>query len=309
MSLSTVGDVKLRIVLAVAVVLAGSCSGDGEDASATSTTVSAVELIDAGTAPRTLRLRPAAGAEQRVTMRQQQSQRATIGGQTQQLELPGTEIDVLYRVNAVRGRRIEAETVYEAARVLERPGVDASIVGQLRQVLDAAVGKRSRSVYDDRGTVLDFEAPELNLTGQAGQVAEQFLSGLNDQVETLALPLPADPVGVGAKWRVTTSPTIGGLRMKITTELTLTEVTETTAVAALVQAIDFLPGPFEFGGVSATVESGSMRGTGTARWDLTKVVPLLEQTTEGTSVLVIGEGDQRQRLEQFQHQTVAIVAR
>jgi hypothetical protein len=314
---------RLRVAVAATllVAVASACSNGDDDAEpaseATSTTaagaeatVAKVELISAGAAPRAvIRLRPAAGAEQRLTLSQRVAQRISVGGESQSADTPATEFDIRNRVVSVADGRFETEQLYEAARVVDQPGVDPQVAAQMRSALGGVVGAKGRAVYNERGAIVEFDAPELELEGAAAEISEQFLAGLNDQAPSLALPFPVEAIGRGGKWRVTTSPRIAGLGMNVVTELTLTEVTANGAVATLSQTLTFVRGPVEIAETKATVESGELAGKGTVRWDLTKVQPLLDQTIEGSMVLRIGEGDDAQRAEQHQRQTISIVGR
>jgi hypothetical protein len=120
------------------------------------------------------------------------------------------------------------------------------------------------------------------------------------ELDALALPLPADPVGVGARWRATTTSRIGGfpLRQETTYELTGLEdgaVQYTAEVRQFAEdqdvALDGLPE-----GTTARLVSSRVEGSASGTMDLASVAATARSSLAGTQVIDLqrsGEPDRR----------------
>jgi hypothetical protein len=256
----------------------------------------AVELLDAGEEPReVLRFEPREGDKQQLTMRQEQHQTVEVGG-TEQSVTSITEMDVAYFIDSVEGGVVRTRVVFEDARVVE---ADEIVRDTLEDVLSSMVGAEGRTEFDTRGFILDAELPDLDLSGIPG--AEQMLSALEDQLTSLAAPFPDEPVGTGARWRVVTSTDFAGILTGDTTytiELTDRSDEEFTAAIDIELVFGSAGGPLE-------VESSDLRGSGTVTWPVDGVVPLFDQSVEG-SVVFTAQG---QRVTQRQEQRMVMTPR
>lgn len=110
---------------------------------------------------------------------------------------------------------VEAASVDGASSLpdRERDAVDAQLA--------LIVGLRGSGRIDPQGRVEDFsyDAPD-GLDGGLASVVE----GLSDQVAALVAPVPAEPVGVGARWRATTNASVGGASVPVTTVFEITAI-------------------------------------------------------------------------------------
>lgn len=269
-----------------------------------------VEVLDAGQEPRSpLRFRPEEGAEQALTLRQEQRQEFRVAGSAQAVDAPATELDITNRVESADDDRIVVATEYQDSRVLPGPEADPAIVSQVEEVVAAFEGTSARTVLNPRGVVIEFEPPEPDLEGTAGDIADTLISSLGEQSSSLAVPFPEEPVGRGARWRVTSSAQIAGLNVDTAYELELTEVADTSAGANVQTAVTFVPGPVDLEGTQATVEGGSLTGGGQISWNLLGTASLAEQTIEGTTTIAADQGGQQATFELFQRQVLAITER
>lgn len=321
-----------RSLAVVTLVLAGAACGDSDDTAtttntstttsedttttseATTTTEAAAEtpgytvtVEDPGSEPRReLRLAVEAGDVDRLTQRQENSLEISAGGQVQSSPSPSTEIDLSYTVDEATADRIVATGTYDDVRVLESPGDDPAVVSQLRELLDGFRGVTTRTAYTPRGEILEARFDDLQLSGPAGPLLEQFASSFTDAVMSLSTPFPEEAVGVGARWRIDTDTEIAGLPVTIATTIQLTEVTEDRALGTIDQTLTFIPGEVETLGVTATIISGELAGGGDIEWDLAGgIVPRSDITTSGTTVMEANG----QRIEQRQEQRIVFTAR
>lgn len=255
-----------------------------------------VELVDPGAEPRrALRFDPVVGEEQRITLRQEQTQVIEAGG-VEQSTSSITELDVAYVVEDVGDGVIRTRAVYEDARIVE---ADAAARPVLERILGQFVGAEGRTEFDARGYVLDAELPDLDLGGIPG--AEQILEGLEGQLTSTAVPFPDEPVGAGAVWTVTSSTEFAGILVADTSfTVTLDSVDEEEVVASMVVTMTF-----SSAGAALEVESGELSGSGTTTWPLGGVLALSDQQLTGTVVFTT----QGQQVTQHQEQRITLTAR
>lgn len=315
---------RAAAALTVLLLLVAACSDDaGEGASSATTTTATeatgegtegtpeadiapdvqlpagapeVELLDAGDEPReVLRFEPREGDKQQLTMRQEQHQTVEVGG-TEQSVTSITEMDVAYFIESVEGGVVQTRVVFEDVRIVE---ADEIVRDTLEDVLSSMVGAEGRTEFDTRGYVRDAELPDFDLGGIPG--GEQLLSALEDQFTSLAAPFPDEPVGIGARWRVVTSTDFAGILTGDTTftiELTDRSDEEFTAAVDIELVFGSAGGPLE-------VESSDLHGSGTVTWPVDGVVPLFDQSVEG-SVVFTAQG---QRVTQRQEQRMVMTPR
>ena len=81
-------------------------------------------------------------------------------------------------------------------------------------------GLKATVVTNDRGL---GEAVELEDAGQLDPMGAQMLEGFVEGIKTLCVPLPAEPVGLGARWEVTSVVSHMGMRLTQTTAYELVE--------------------------------------------------------------------------------------
>lgn len=313
----------LPALVLLASVLAG-CGGDDEaatddattttaersttttEASTTTTTEAAgaaeVTLLDPGAEPRqALRFAVEEGATDAVTQRNELQIVQEIGGQTQEVALPATEVDVDYVAQDVGDDRFTAVGSYGATRVDPGdPAVVAEVERLFAQLADAGVATELTT----RGAVLGSEVQGLDQTGNP--VFDQLASSLVDQASSLSFPFPEEPVGVGARWEVTSSTELSGLPIEIRYLVTVTSLDGPAVAADVESTLRFVPGEVDIQGTRAEVLDGELTGVGTVSWDLEAgLVPRLALENAGTVTIDVGGT----RLVQRQTQRSALTSR
>lgn len=226
---------RLRRVLAVASVaalaaVAPGCGLFGDD-DAPAPTTTAVTTTTAVPAPTTELLDP--GAEPRRPLRF-----AFPAGEV--VVHISMDLSVLQDVDgSVSG--VDPPAVVQVVRLATTPreGGDAAVTVTVEDVrlgggatdeqraalgdeLAALVGLTGTGVIDDRGRVTDFSYAS---DGAPGGDLAPIVDGFGDQLQALVAPLPEEPVGVGARWRSTTSADVGGAAMPVSTVYELTDLT------------------------------------------------------------------------------------
>lgn len=135
------------------------------------------------------------------------------------------------------------------------------------QVLDDGVGEFSDSGEPDIGTLSDTQAQSAEILGD-----------LQNQMQQMSVPFPAEAVGLGARWQQTSSIKTGGVSAIQVSEFTLrardgdTLELGVTITQTIDRQSDFA-GEGLFG--VSTLEAG---GTGTVMVNLNSTVPYSEMT-------------------------------
>ncbi len=307
------GSVHRILAASVAVLTLAAACGEDESPTAASTTTmttaaaedvpaddaaeTTVELLDPGSEPRReLRLDVEEGATQDLVMTQVQEQTFEIGGQSQGFTA-ATEQAMRVVVDSLDDDTMTTTLTFGAGRVLDDPPVDAATRAGLEQVLALLDGLEGTTVSDLRGRVLDVELPvPPDAPAELRAVLEPLIQGLDSQASQLSVAFPEEPVGVGARWRTTTSVVVSGLGFDVVTDVTLTELGDGTAAAEVTPRLTIVPGTVEMQGVTFEVVEGEMSGTGTTRWDLSRPLPASEQDMSGTVVLAVSGNEVRQSL-------------
>ncbi len=138
---------------------------------------------------------------------------------------------------------------------------------QLNPVLAGLKGLSGSYSVDARGQVTSSPMAASGAAMGAPSVAD-----IQEQMQQLALPLPAEAVGVGARWRALQNTSANGLEVTQTTEYTLRSRNGEQAELE-VKIIDVtMP---DLSGVvpGASVSSATMSGGGTMNLNLASLVP------------------------------------
>ena len=161
-----------------------------------------VTLISNGDEPRrALRWAPAAGTRQtvRLTVSSKSEMRAGAQGTPAAVSVPPIQADVQVVVGpAPASGGLQGEAVLGLARVPGDAKGNPELVGLIESTLSNLGGSRGRWARDPRGLgpPLALEAPVM-----ATAPARELLASLNDALAALALELPEEAVGPGARWR------------------------------------------------------------------------------------------------------------
>ncbi|MFW5879080.1 MAG: hypothetical protein ACOCVR_04595 [Myxococcota bacterium] len=153
----------------------------------------------------------------------------------------------------------------------------------LRRDLSSVAELEGRVWLDDRGVLRDVDFFGREEEGQAGQLTSE----IEHSVRSMTMPLPEEPVGIGARWEVVQTVTLNELTFEQRTEMTLREregdrlVVETevsqTAGRQQVDNPQLPPG--------AEMHVDRMRGSsvGVSYVDLNSLLPHRPTTTRSTN--------------------------
>lgn len=295
----------LAVAGTAVVLLASGCTGsDGGDDPAPTTTTTAPpnpELLDDGAAPRQeLRLRLTEGDTATATLTVDLGVTQSVDGVEQVLVAPAVTQTVHFTVDRVDGDEAEISFVFTDVSV-ERDGTDLTDAEHLELTVDARrlVGVAGTGRIDDRGAVRAFG---YDLPADLDPAVAASLDRLESQVTDLIVPLPPEPVGVGARWRVRSTTSLGGaeLDQSVTyeiTEITGDEITYTAVVDQVAedQPLDDAALP---DGATGRLVSSQVTGTSVGTMGLGSLAASTASTLAGTQVIDLRDGDDTVRLTQ-----------
>ncbi|MFN8121477.1 MAG: hypothetical protein U0237_03510 [Thermoleophilia bacterium] len=201
-----------RVVLAVLLSLLAVVAGCGSDRTGPAAAAAGDEvvLLKAGTDPQPLRLRLFEGAvsRARITMRFQLGQ--TVDGQDAGLpRQPGQRFTIEATTTDVSGGVATISYRYPTVEVVDTDGVDPVLLARLRDLTRPFTDINGVIRIDDRGRVLSSTIDGIDgLDASLRPLMQQ----LTDQLKSLSVPLPEEPVGIGGSWRGSFSVDVGGVR-------------------------------------------------------------------------------------------------
>ena len=267
-----------------------SLFGDGSDSSSpgadasSSTTAPNPEILDVGQEPRRpLRLDLVEGTE--ATIDVALTARVTQGDGAGQIAVapPTVRQTVTYTVGEVEDD--EAAVSFTVTTVdLDQDTASVSDADYLRLVVDlrALVGLTGTGRLSTRGQFasMAYDIPD----GLPPDTSGEFRH-LGDQLEDLTIPLPEQPLGVGASWRARTTRQVSGFTYQQVSTYQIDAITDTgigysvsSSLSAADQAMDPASLPEESSG---RLVSADLTGTATGTLDLATGLGALESALTG----------------------------
>jgi hypothetical protein len=179
-----------------------------------------VNLLEAGSGPKApLRYAPEAGSKTTVTMTMNMTASASFGDQAMPPQVvPPITMTMDTEVSEVSGDSFTLGFRYSSVELGTAEGAPPGTAEAMKQMLDELVGLEGHSTMSSRGFVTDGSfVPKEGASPQVQEIAANFEKSINQ----LAAPLPAEPVGVGARWEVLTDVESGGITVSQRAEYTL----------------------------------------------------------------------------------------
>jgi len=176
-----------------------------------------VELIQAGQPPlQKLRYQPQAGAKTAMVMSMDMEQNNKVGGVAPPTPaIPTQQFTIAIDVTEVSaGGNVRFEFEYTDADVVDDPNNPAPAAAPMRQAIKPLIGLSGHSIITDRGFI---EGGDMNVPDGAPPMIKTMLESLRQSMQNMSSPLPEEPVGVGAQWKVTQPVTNNGMSLMQTT--------------------------------------------------------------------------------------------
>lgn len=262
--------------------------------SPSTTSVPNPEVLEAGRAPlQDLSLRFREGATTTVALTVDLDVTQDPGPSEEVLVSPTVIETVAFTVDEVDGERAALSFEFTAVDI-DRTGTDLTKHEgrELKADLQALVGIGGSGRVTDRGrfTAFSYDLPE-DLDPQVAASLGQF----EDQLGDLAIPLPTQPLGVGARWRTSSTSTLAGTELDQESTWEITGITGREVSYRVTSTLEATDQPIDPGGLpadtSARLVSANVSGTTTGTLDLDSVVASSESELTGTQTIEVTSGD------------------
>jgi len=234
-----------------------------------------IKLLEAGSGNKIeLRAAPKKGAVESLQMLMNIDMAMDMGGMGKMPQtLPAMKMVMKAEITEVKGDAIHYNFELTEAAV-EGKGADPMMVAAMEPELKKMIGTKGEVVVNNRGMTQSAKviAPEGTSTEEMAQ-----FDNMQKSMNHASAPFPVEPVGVGAKWEVTSNMKENGIVMKqvVTYTVKSIEGQVVTLDTALVQhadaqklAPDNMPP-----GAEASLESLDSKGTGQTIIDLNHLFP------------------------------------
>jgi hypothetical protein len=181
------------------------------------------------------------------------------------------------------------------ASALASDGVDPTVLRAVEQGLAQTVGTRGSAVVDARGFNRETR---IDIPAGAPPETRQMMETTAQQMEQLASPLPAEPVGEGARWEVVQHLEQNGMAIVQTSVVTLLSIDgrrgrlETTIRQDAEPQVVDMPGAMA--GATAELLELRSRGEGAIDFDLGRLMPLrgeMRSESQSRMQLDVGGGE------------------
>jgi Family of unknown function (DUF6263) len=289
---------------AVALLIAASAAlvacGDDDDGGGGGTEPSVgddpvVELTDPGDGPRRrLVLEPEVGSELNATMGMTMEFDTVVDGEpvpTQ--DVPPLRMQMSMVVDDATSERIDSTFEYGNVRVGE--GTDPALAATIEQALAGLEGVTGTLSTTASGQLIEAD---VQVPADIDPTLSTFMTQIEDQLRSLTVPFPSEPVGPGATWTVDTALDISGVISQTHATYTLQDLRDNDYVLQAETEQTVEPGSVE--GAPGEILGGDSTGIGRIEGRFDSLFPILsEATTSGSTTIEVPteEGDE-QELEQ-----------
>ncbi|RME26811.1 MAG: hypothetical protein D6798_05905 [Deltaproteobacteria bacterium] len=182
-------------------------------------------LVDPGAEPRRpLRFHPAPGTTEQVRMTMEMASQMAMGGTT----MPAMKIPPMILDLDLEVLEIEADGDIRYRFTIADTGVGAGddvgtdVVTAMSAAMQPLEGTSGEVTVSPTGVSRD-----ATLTPSAG-ADPQMVADMRKSMANASAPLPEEPVGVGARWTLTSDMNEGGLQFQQVASYELVELTDTT---------------------------------------------------------------------------------
>jgi Family of unknown function (DUF6263) len=237
-----------------------------------------VEVLSPGAEPRQeLRFRPAVKAQQQATMTMNLDMTLSLGGNPR----PATKVPATIMKFATTVTKIDPngdihyQFRYTDVDVASDAGVSPSVLRQMRSQLEKIKGLSGSVVVNDRGETIsgNFAVPK-----NADATTRQMVNQLSQSIDQFSAPVPAAAVGVGAKWRVVTTPTMNGIKLQQTATYELVQLQKGVATLNVAVEQQASPQAVSFPGLPTgsklMLKSLNGQGQGQTKLRFDQLIPL-----------------------------------
>ena len=250
----------------------------GVSAPAANSKTPQVELLNPGVEPRQqLRLKPAIDVKQTTVMTVKMDMEISALGRSS----PAAKIPVSVMAFETKVTKIDPngdihyEFAYTNADIAGDTGnMPPAVRDAMRSALKSMVGVKGSFIMDNRGF---HKGGNFILPQGADNNLKQMVEQMSKSIEQLTSPLPAEAVGKGAKWRVSSSSDFSGMNMNVISTYELASWQD--GVASLNVSIEQQANPQNLTspqlppGTTVTLKSFASQGRGATTMRLDRLMP------------------------------------
>ncbi|MBD1815376.1 hypothetical protein [Microcoleus vaginatus] len=237
-----------------------------------------VELLNPGVEPRQqLRLKPAINVQETTVMTVKMDMDISASGQSSAAaKIPVSVMTFETKVTKIAPNGdIYYEFAYTNADIVgDTRNTQPAALNAMRSALKNMVGVKGSFIMDNRGF---HKGGDIILPEGADNNVKQMVRQMSNSIEQLASPLPAEAVGKGAKWRVSSSSDFSGINVKDIATYELASWQD--GVASMNVSIEQQANPQNItspqlpAGTTLTLKSFASQGRGAATMRLDRLIP------------------------------------
>ena len=177
------------------------------------------------------------------------------------------------------------------------PGMDPSVVAMIQGSAAAVKEMKGTATISNRGVI---RSTTFDLSKMSDPNLKQALQQVSSQLEGMALPLPEEPIGPGARWEARQAVDAAGMATYVRTEYELVSATG-NAVQLRVKAETTAPpqpvsNPMLGADAQVQVEKLTGTNTGTVTLQLDGLVPTGEMSGTTNTMMSLTMGGQTQQM-------------
>lgn len=236
-----------------------------------------VTVLEPGAEPRTrLRYRVPPGPQAPMVMQMGMTMAMGIGG----MSPPAVKLPLITMTMSVDVTKVQPNGTMSPAfkvssvEVAEDPGAPAVLIAKLKEGMAKLVGMSIEADVTARGFARNVK---VKVPDGAPPDVAAMADSMRTATQQAVAPLPAEPVGAGARWRVASNVDTGALVVQQTALMTLEQRPEGRAVLAIAAEQTADPQPLKARGfppgASASVESFKSTGQGKTDIRLDSLTP------------------------------------
>lgn len=237
-----------------------------------------VELIEPGTPPlQDIRYKPRVGETQTAVMTISMDMTMSLAGNAMPTQaIPAQKVTFDTTVEEISGDGdIKFGFIYTSAEVVDDPKNPSAMAPMLKDMIMSLEGATGSATVTDRGMT---KSAEFNIPEDMAPQMKQMLEGMKESMNRISSPVPSEPIGLGAKWKVTQDLVANGMQIMQTSthEITKFDSGGFTMTVKVTQTAD----PQEIknaalpAGTKLSLVSLDTDGEGTSQVETASIIPV-----------------------------------
>jgi len=180
-----------------------------------------------------------------------------------------------------------------AAHARKRKGVPDYLLAPMNQALSQTKGVRGGAIIDERGFNRDTR---IHVPASAPAQIKQTMAGMQQSMESLSSPLPARPVGIGARWELHQTVNNQGMKLQQVTRFRIVRLWPHKVELEAVVRQTARPQTINLPTGTAQLKRYRAKGAGTVIIDLRGVIPKSRMRVQSDYELSVAVGGNRQNV-------------